>query len=337
MYKRLLRDSQLSILTLMVAFTVTGLTPYAVYRWLNGDPNIAILDGTMVLCALICVTHAWRTGDTEKPGVAMALIVSCGALLVTLNIGVLGLFWFYVLILFNFFMVRPLLALVLTFITLAAIAVIGRQKGGVFDSDYQMTSFVVTALVASLFAFVFAARTRHQRDRLVLLATLDPLTGAGNRRSMGSELSIAVASMARHETNPAVLAMDLDHFKQVNDHHGHSAGDKVLVDFVALVKSCARKEDRLFRFGGEEFLLLLPNTDEAGVTAFAHNLRERIAERLRTPAGPITVSMGGALLQAGETADSWLNRADQMLYRAKNAGRNKVFINNRDITTPTLA
>lgn len=335
MYKRLLRDFQLSILTLMGAFTVTGLTPYAVYRWLNGDWNIAVLDATMILCALICVAHAWRTGDTEKPGLVMAVIVSCGAVLVTLNIAVLGLFWFYVLILFNFFMVRPMLALLLTLGTLSAIIMFGRLKGGVFDSDYQMTSFMVTALVASMFAFVFALRTRHQRDRLILLATLDPLTGAGNRRSMSSELGIAVAAHSRSGNSHAVLAMDLDHFKQVNDRFGHSTGDKVLVDFVSLVKACARREDRLFRFGGEEFLLLLPNTDQDGVTAFAHNLRAKIAERLRSPAGPITVSMGGALLSTGESADSWLNRADQMLYRAKRAGRDRVFIEGLDINTPS--
>jgi diguanylate cyclase (GGDEF)-like protein len=337
MYKRLLRDFQLSILTLMGAFTVTGLTPYAVYRWLNGNLNIAILDATMVLCALLCVAHAWRTGDTEKPGLVMALIVSCGAVLVTLNIAVLGLFWFYVLILFNFFVVRPVPALLLTLSTLVAIIVLGRLSGSVFDSDYQMTSFLVTALIASMFAFVFAVRTRHQRDRLVLLATLDPLTGAGNRRSMSSELNIAVASRERYGTSLAVLAMDLDHFKQVNDRYGHSAGDKVLVDFVKLVKSCVRKEDRLFRFGGEEFLLLLPNTDHQGVSVFAQNLREKITERLRSPAGPITVSMGGALLRTGESADSWLNRADEMLYRAKHAGRDRVFIEDLDVSSAASA
>src|SRR5690606_18327453 len=242
----------------------------------NGNWEVAVLDATMVVCALICVTHAWLTGDTEKPGLVMAVIVSCGAVLVILNIGVLGLFWFYVLILFNFFMVRPLRALLITLATLAAVVAFGRLKGGVFASDYEMTSYLVTSLIASLFAFVFALRTGNQRDRLLRQAILDPLTGAGNRRSMGSELNIALAAQQRYGTSHAVLAMDLDHFKQVNDRFGHSAGDKVLVDLLKLVGSCARRDDRLFRFGGEEFLLLLPNTTEAGLSAFASNLREQI-------------------------------------------------------------
>lgn len=334
MFKRLLSDFQLSILTLMTSFIVIGLTPYAVYRWINGNWQVAVLDATMVACALICLVHAWRTGDTEKPGAAMALIVSFGAVLVTMNIGVLGLFWIYVLILFNFFMVRPLLALLVTLGTLSAVSFFGRLQGGVFTSDYEMTSFLVTSLIASLFAFVFAMRTRTQRDRLLLLATLDPLTGAGNRRSMNSELRIAVAAQQRYGGGYAVLAMDLDHFKQVNDRFGHSAGDTVLVEFVTLIKSCARQEDRLFRFGGEEFLLLLPNITEQGLVALVGNLRQQIASRLRSAGGPITVSMGGTLLRADETADAWLHRADELLYRAKRTGRDRAFIEEMEFPTP---
>lgn len=224
--------------------------------------------------------------------------------------------------------------MLLTFAALLSTVLLGRLKGGVFTDDYEMTSFTVTSLIASLFAFVFALRTRNQRDRLVRQATLDPLTGAGNRRWMGSELNIAIAAQQRYGTQHAVLAMDLDHFKQVNDRFGHSAGDKVLVDFVRLVSACARRDDRLFRFGGEEFLLLLPNTTEAGLGTFAGNLRQQIHERLRGPGGPITVSMGGAMLKPEESADSWLQRADGMLYQAKHAGRDRVFIEGRDLNAP---
>jgi diguanylate cyclase (GGDEF)-like protein len=120
--------------------------------------------------------------------------------------------------------------------------------------------------------------------------------------------------------------MDLDHFKQINDSFGHQAGDQVLVAFVDLIKRSSRQEDRLFRFGGEEFLLLLPNTDEHGLLAASTHLQQQIAQNLPGPGGPVTVSIGGAILRNHEHWESWLERADQCLYQAKSAGRNRTII-----------
>lgn len=96
--------------------------------------------------------------------------------------------------------------------------------------------------------------------------------------------------------------------------------------FVELIKRCSRKEDRLFRFGGEEFLLLLPNTDQTGLQAAAQNLLSWVAQELKSPGGAVTVSIGGAILHSGEHWESWLQRADECLYRAKSEGRNRAVI-----------
>jgi diguanylate cyclase (GGDEF)-like protein len=120
--------------------------------------------------------------------------------------------------------------------------------------------------------------------------------------------------------------MDLDHFKQVNDRFGHHVGDQVLVAFAELIKRSSRKEDRLFRFGGEEFLLLLRDTEVNGLHTAAEHLLNRVAENLESPAGKVTVSIGGAMLRSGEHWESWLQRADECLYQAKSAGRNRVVI-----------
>jgi len=152
------------------------------------------------------------------------------------------------------------------------------------------------------------------------------LTGARNRRAMNEELKIAVSSKRRSARLYGVLAMDLDHFKQINDRHGHHAGDLVLVEFVQLIKSSSRKEDRLFRFGGEEFLLLLPDCDARGLEAAASHLLQTVRDNLRGPGGAVTVSIGGALLRDDEPWSQWLQRADQCLYQAKSAGRNRSII-----------
>lgn len=334
MLARLRKDFQLSIITLMGLFGVLGVSPYAVYRALNGNYLISIADTVIVVSTIVAVIHAWRTGDTVKPGVFLAGVFSLCATLITLNLGVNGLFWIYPLILFNFFMVSPLRALLATVLVVATLALYALLlPGTVFESPYQMLSFLVTAVMASVLTFIFAYRTQHQREQLQAWATRDPLTGARNRRVMNEELMIAVANRRRHGTSAAVLLMDLDHFKQINDRFGHQAGDQVLVSFVERLNLHIRQEDRLFRFGGEEFLLLLNNTDEQGLLSAAENLQTEIAGHLHSPGGPVTVSMGGAVLRTDEQWENWLQRADQQLYRAKSAGRNCIRIDEHELPT----
>ncbi|WP_373387775.1 diguanylate cyclase domain-containing protein [Pseudomonas alcaligenes] len=327
MFKRLRNNFQLSIITLMGIIGVLGITPYAIYRLLQGNYLVGIADTIIVLSTLAAVVYAWRTGDTEKPGLYLAGVFSVGATLIAINLGVNGLFWIYPLILFNFFMVSPGKAIVATLLVLAGL--VGHAlwvPGSVFDSHYQMVSFLVTNAMAGVLTFIFAYRTRTQRDQLQLLAIQDPLTGARNRRAMNEELKIAVASKRRHGRPYGVLAMDLDHFKQINDLYGHHAGDQVLVDFVQLIKAGSRQEDRLFRFGGEEFLLLLPDSDAKGLEAAARHLLQSVRDNLRGPGGAVTVSIGGALLRQDEPWSLWLQRADQCLYRAKSEGRDRIII-----------
>lgn len=330
--KRLRNDFQLSIITLMGLFGVLAISPYAIYRLAEGNYLVSIADTIIVLSTVFAVLYAWRTSDTVKPGLYLAAIFSVGSTLIAINLGVNGLFWIYPLILFNFFMVSPGKAAVATLLILTALvshALI--VPGSVFESTYQMISFLVTSMMASLLTCIFAYRTRSQRDQLQTLAIQDPLTGARNRRAMNEELKIAMSTHRRHGNNYGVLVMDLDHFKLINDKFGHQAGDQVLVAFVSLIKQASRKEDRLFRFGGEEFLLLLPNTDRAGLQAAAAHLQRQVGQNLKGPGGPVTVSMGGAILRPGEHWESWLQRADQHLYQAKSAGRNCTLIDETPI------
>jgi diguanylate cyclase (GGDEF)-like protein len=327
MLKRLRNDFQLSIITLMGLLGVVGISPYAVYRLAQGNYLVGTADVVIVISTIIAVLFAWRTGDTVKPGICVSVIFSAAATLITIKLGVNGLFWIYPLILFNFFMVSPGKALSATLLVMAVLA--GHAlywPGTVFESHYQMISFLVTSGTASGLTFIFASRTRNQRDQLQQLAVLDPLTGARNRRAMNEELKIASASQRRHGDCYAVLVMDLDAFKQINDTYGHQAGDQVLMDFVELLKAHSRKEDRLFRFGGEEFLLLLPNTDLASLQVVASHLQQQVALHLKGPGGPVTMSSGGAILQRGEHWEAMLQRADQRLYQAKSAGRNRAIV-----------
>ncbi|CAN7488304.1 GGDEF domain-containing protein [Pseudomonas sp. LjRoot71] len=336
--RRLRNDFQLSIITLMGLFGVIGITPYAVYRLATGNYLVGSADSIIVTSTVLAVIYAWRTGDTIKPGIYLATIFSIGATLIAVNLGVNGLFWIYPLILFNFFMVSPGKALIATILVLISLVTYGQlNPNAVFESDYQMVSFLVTSMMASTLSFIFAYRTNNQRDQLQQLAIHDPLTGARNRRAMNEELKIAASTYRRHGNTYGVLIMDLDHFKRINDNYGHQAGDQVLVDFVELIKSSSRKEDRLFRFGGEEFLLLLPNTERAGLLAAAQHLQQQITQHLRGPGGAVTMSVGGAILRRDEHWEDMLQRADQRLYRAKSAGRNCIIIDDGALASDALS
>lgn len=326
MLRRLRNNFQLSMICLMGVLAFIGVGPYAVYRALHGNWLVAGIDVLIVTCTCTSMVYAWRTGNTRRASLLTSVVISIGAVLVTLDIGVNGMFWIYALILVNFIMTGPWVALLVVGSSLLAITLIGKHLGGVFENDYQMTSFMVTCVLCSLFSFLFALQTRQQRKQLERMATLDPLTGAGNRRSLTQELNVVIAAHQRHGRQFGLLALDLDHFKQVNDTYGHAAGDQVLMDFVDLLQRGSRREDRIFRLGGEEFLMVFPSLDAHGLETVGAHLKEQLAEHLKSPGGPITVSMGGALLRTNETAEQWIRRADTMLYKAKASGRDRCLV-----------
>lgn len=184
----------------------------------------------------------------------------------------------------------------------------------------------IALLEELLCCLVYPLRNGLAHQSLLDCARLDPLTGVQNRTSMETELDRNIQLAQRHATPLSLIIMDIDHFKLVNDTHGHAYGDLVLKEFVRRVQRCLRTSDELFRFGGEEFVLLLPNTPAAG----AHQLAERIRRTVARDAiasdsksVPVTVSLGVASLIRDENRDSLFDRADSALYRAKESGRNR--------------
>jgi two-component system cell cycle response regulator len=162
----------------------------------------------------------------------------------------------------------------------------------------------------------------EQTRRLETQLFEDPLTRLYNRRFLFSQLESLVSGARRHHRPLAVAMVDLDHFKGVNDRHGHETGDDVLVAAAEALQRALRAEDVLGRLGGEEFLALLPDTDAEAAATTAERLREAV-EQAGGPV-PVTASVGWAVLEDGEPADALVRRADAALYAAKAAGRNRV-------------
>jgi diguanylate cyclase (GGDEF)-like protein/PAS domain S-box-containing protein len=165
---------------------------------------------------------------------------------------------------------------------------------------------------------------RRSEERTLILrdqAMRDPLTGALNRRGLLDFLGSAIERAAW--MTASLIVLDIDDFKTINDQHGHDAGDEVLRRVAALADKASRQSDRLFRLGGDEFLIYLPGVPLDGARQIAERLRQSV-EQTRIREAPVTVSIGVAQLQPEDTAESWIRNADAAMYEAKRSGRNRV-------------
>jgi len=175
----------------------------------------------------------------------------------------------------------------------------------------------------------YTERLRDNVQMSIEMAITDALTGLFNRRYMESHVGTLVEQASARGKPLAVLVLDIDYFKSINDTHGHDAGDDVLREFAIRIKKSIRGIDLACRYGGEEFVVVMPETDMAVATMVAERLRRRIAGEpfaIQQGAGnvEVTISIGIAALGPGENAGAVLKRADQALYRAKRDGRNRV-------------
>ena len=170
----------------------------------------------------------------------------------------------------------------------------------------------------------YYARLEAQNADLAEQTRTDPLTGLPNRRAFTAALATAVEQGERNGQPVSVAMIDIDHFKQVNDFHGHDVGDQVLVELAALLRASAAGCGMIARFGGEEFVMLLPDRNLDQARLHCELLREQV--KLLPLNLPVTVSIGVAQLQRGEAAEHGIRRADQALYLAKRGGRDEVAV-----------
>ena len=171
-------------------------------------------------------------------------------------------------------------------------------------------------------------KLQTELDKASVQARLDPLTGALNRRGLDEAFAREVNSARRKGTTLCLAMLDIDNFKQLNDHHGHDSGDAALSHLVSVARTSMRPQDTMARYGGEEFVILLPETAlQNGVEAM-QRLQRELTKRLFLQNNErllITFSAGVAQLEADETADDAVKRADEAMYLAKRAGKNRVF------------
>ncbi len=218
---------------------------------------------------------------------------------------------------------------------------LGKTQAGVFflrrmaneppltNEDVEFADAVIKAAVAAIHRAQLIETTKADNARLEVLAHTDPLTQVLNRRALTVRLSSEMERAKRYDSVITLLMLDLDHFKGINDTAGHLVGDDVLREVAGLLQESVRSVDMVARYGGEEFVVVLPETGQVGAVKFAERTRERMERTAFTPAHGgvrLTASIGVASYPAPDvvSVDDLFARADEALYRAKDAGRNKV-------------
>ena len=185
-------------------------------------------------------------------------------------------------------------------------------------------------LITGAVIFSLTVALEQARSRAHALSMTDSLTGLSNRRHFLQGVQRELHLAQRHQLPMALLILDVDHFKRINDLHGHSMGDQVLIEISQCCAQALRTTDLLARWGGEEFVVLLPNTHRDHAHHLAERVREAVAGlaqlRVQSEAVRVTVSVGVACADAGQTAtlDVLVQTADRALYEAKRGGRNQV-------------
>ncbi len=198
--------------------------------------------------------------------------------------------------------------------------------------DYINKPFKIPELLARVKTHIELSKTKKELEKayeeMKRLANTDPLTGIANRRYLFEFASKELERSKRYENPFSLLIIDLDYFKKINDTYGHDIGDKILQITVNTINTCLRKVDCLGRFGGEEFVVILPETESMGALNAAERIRTAIATQslqVEQETIKITVSIGVATYTpTDETVDSIIKRADTFLYKAKQGGRNRV-------------
>jgi diguanylate cyclase (GGDEF)-like protein len=193
-------------------------------------------------------------------------------------------------------------------------------------NNIDFFTILMTLTLTSFFSYIIFSNYNKTNAKLALLATVDPLTLCGNRRALDSVLLDTLSAQRREKSCISLILLDLDHFKKINDTYSHATGDKVLVDLVQLMSRHTRALDSIFRYGGEEFILVPLKVDWVAAELMAEKLRKLVEEHEFTDNIKITISIGVAQYKTEEAAESWIARADHALYKAKNAGRNQVVV-----------
>jgi diguanylate cyclase (GGDEF)-like protein len=314
------RSAAEKMLLIFSAFAAITISPFVYLRWLDGDIVMASIDAALTLATTGFFVFVYYTRKVNTAKLTLAIFLSIAIVTIVAIRGQSHLFWLYPSIIAFFYMLSARSAGSICFVTIMLIAITLFPT----SSTLEFLTINFSLFLTVVFAYVIFDNYSKTNSKLTLLASIDPLTLSGNRRALDIKLKKILIHQKRAYSDVSLLLLDVDYFKKINDNYGHASGDKVLIELVALIQKHSRSLDDLYRYGGEEFILLPLNLNLTEAKRVAEKLCALIAQSTFVDNIAVTVSIGVAKYRADETALTWISRADEALYLAKDSGRNCV-------------
>ncbi len=301
----------------------TLILPFAFYHLTHEHVGIGI---GAVITSLSLYLVAWlshrKTYKTIYTFIWLTPFTTFFVAYLTNLLGITGTYWCYSTLILYYFMMSERQAWMSNII----FALVNVPLVWHLFETHEAIRFSVTFFLVSAYSAIFLHVVARQYSELQKMAITDKLTSLYNRTLLSDSLEQAIHQANRTNTPFTLIIMDVDHFKKINDELGHDIGDHVLVQLGAFLKGFLRDSDKLFRIGGEEFLILLYNTDEANSVGIAEKIRKGIENLSLLPDRTVTVSIGVAGLSSVGDWKQWMKACDMNLYEAKNSGRNRVVV-----------
>lgn len=295
--------------------------PFAIYHLTHIYVGIGIgavvTSLSLFLVAWICHKKTYKTVYTF---IWLTPFTTFFIAYLTHKLGISGTYWCYSTVLLYYFMMSERQAWVSNIV----FALVNIPLAWQILETHEAIRFSVTFSLVCIYSAIFLRVISKQYSELHEQAVTDKLTGLYNRFLLQDSLEHAIHQTNRTDTAFTLICMDIDHFKKINDELGHDIGDHVLMQLGPFLKSFFRDSDKVFRTGGEEFLILVSNTDEAKSIDIAEKLRKEIENFSFIPDRKVTVSIGVTGLSSEKDWKQWMKACDKNLYEAKNRGRNKV-------------
>lgn len=315
------RNQEENIILALCIVSGLGITPFAIYRLIKAQWLHAIIDFGVLLVVAGIFIYVLRTGQVRIPSRILSLAYLSGVVAINYVVSPSLIYWAYPTMAAIYFLLKPVEGLVINSIALCALlpALISGH------STLEMSGLLITLILNNSFAFLYARFSQQHQHMLARMATVDALTGVGNRALFVEDISHSIAEKQRFDTELSLIMMDLDHFKQINDKHGHLTGDAVLINLMDLCRERIRGIDRIYRIGGEEFAILVVGVGIDGACFLAEDIRNMVSNS-RPEGIQVTVSLGVARCSATDNVESLMGAADKALYRAKSQGRDQVCV-----------
>lgn len=316
---RMRLTTALSLLSVLLAIAFAFLSAK------RGFPAVAASEAATAFLLGVNLRYLYRSANVNAGALTAIIISALTVLLGATSTGVQALFWLYAIPMLSYFLLgiragaAVNLLVMIGYLTLLIVAPLAGDPTHAARLD-----MFFSYLLIGIFALVYERARSGKENELIRLSNTDALTGAMNRRLFNDTLRREIEISRRYRLPMSLLMIDVDYFKRVNDTWGHECGDRVLRETARRIASGLRQADYFVRYGGEEFCVLAPGTALAQASAMGNKIRELMAADPFDQAGAVSVSIGVAQLEAADTEESFIKRADRALYQAKWAGRDRV-------------